>query len=1620
MKTSLSCHLFRLSLVMALLLGLLPMPVEGWGSRQAPQATIVVNSEGDQADPTPDDGTCDIFDPPQGICTLRAAIQTADGSGAPGADTITFAANVSTIKLTDDLPWIRSPVTINGQKRVVLDGNDRDNNFCFVFSGVSGGATVTGMIINNCKYAIWLFGGGPYTIQGNYIGTDRTGTVAKPNKYSIGVDDASHVLIGGTTADERNVISGNIYDGISIDSGSYITITGNYIGVDATGTKALGNGDDGVDVSGLFSWKTTTNVAIGGNTAGARNVIAGNGDDGILVSGQYATSITIQGNYIGTDKDGLKDLGNGGDGVHLMSDSSQNTVGGGSITAGQPCSGACNVISGNEGHGIYISSDNNTVAGNFIGTDVNGTAAIPNSDAGVYTSLAYTTTIRSNLISGNHGNGIRLSGGYNVVRGNFIGTDINGTARLGNGGAGVYNEGDWSVIGGDPGGSLPATCADPCNLISANSSVGITTTAGTGGHTTIIGNFIGADVSGEFPLGNQSHGIAAYEEEDAVISQNLISANGGHGVYLSSGEYTFGYSNTLQANIIGMTDDEDENATYMGNQGYGIFVYRNKNTFIGGEQDGQGNTIALNVRRGVAISSTLSTGNRILRNSIFDNAQMGIDLGEDGVTPNDAGDGDIGPNNLQNYPVITDIQGTQVSGVLTSTANTTFRLEFFANPLCSFSGHGQGKIFLGSLDVTTDAHGRADFQGNLTTAPPSGHVVAATATDPDGNTSEFSACYGGLVVNSVGDKGDKTLGDGLCDTGDTISNGDPECTLRAAIEEANALSGPSTISFDIPGYGTDIPTIWLNSPLPQVNNRVSINGTTQSGGLVHLEGASAGANANGLELRGGKSRVGGLVFCGFDGHGILLAGGDGHVVAGNLIGVDENNNACSIGGNGIRIEDTSDNNVIGGTTEVERNVIANSAFSGIYVMAGSSGNSIRGNYIGTDLSGTTAQGNALAGVHIEGDGNFVGGLVDSWGTCAGACNLIAGNKYGVLLSGSGALTNTVQGNFIGTNRTGTAALGNAEVGVVVTDGASDNLIGGAWETMRNLISGNGTGAGTTAAATTLYGGVVVNGSSSTGNTVQGNYIGVRADGVSVLPNQGDGVWLYQAANNTVADNVISGNQDNGVEVVGSAATGNRIQGNLIGTDKDGTIAVANGGAGVFLNGASGNRVGGTEAGQGNIIAGNDGSGVKISGSGADNNVVQGNTIGIRGDLAGSLPNDGDGVFIGEGAKDNQVGGTEEGAENFIGGNGSDGVEINGTDTTGNAVQGNAIGTLGDGVTRIGNRGHGVHLAAGAGQNTVGGVITATANLIAFNGGDGVYVAAGSGNTIRHNAVYTNAGLGIDLGTGGVTPNDAGDADGGANGLQNFPLLTSLVISNGVATVEGVLNSTAATSYTLEFFANAACDPSLHGEGQRYLGAITVTTNTGGDAAFTFTAPLSETEKVAATATDPNGNTSEFSRCVRRTERRVVDPTVGASVVLTDTQGNRTVIEIPTGAVTYTQPITLAYALIEDAVGAPTGFASGNHAFELSAYLGHTPLFGLRFSPPITVTIHYSDADVAGMQEDALTLRYWDGSAWSDDGIGVVERDTDANYVVFTVAHLSDFALFGRVYDIYLPLVLRNR
>ncbi len=177
---------------------------------------------------------------------------------------------------------------------------------------------------------------------------------------------------------------------------------------------------------------------------------------------------------------------------------------------------------------------------------------------------------------------------------------------------------------------------------------------------------------------------------------------------------------------------------------------------IGGTGSGSGNVIAHNDSAGghPGVSVLAGTNNLILGNSIFDNGGLGIDLGNDGVTANDTADGDTGANNLQNFPVITGVNAsggmTTVTGRLNSTANTTYRIEVFANNTIDSNGYGEGQVFIGAQNATTDASGNVSFSvTNPFTQIGAGQRVTATATDPNNNTSEFSGAIGQLLNAST-------------------------------------------------------------------------------------------------------------------------------------------------------------------------------------------------------------------------------------------------------------------------------------------------------------------------------------------------------------------------------------------------------------------------------------------------------------------------------------------------------------------------------------------------------------------------------------------------------------------------------------------------------------------------------------------------------------------------------------------------------------------------------------------------------------------------------------------------------------------------------------------------------
>lgn len=390
---------------------------------------------------------------------------------------------------------------------------------------------------------------------------------------------------------------------------------------------------------------------------------------------------------------------------------------------------------------------------------------------------------------------------------------------------------------------------------------------------------------------------------------------------------------------------------------------------------------------------------------------------------------------------------------------------------------------------------------------------------------------------------------------------------------------------------------------------------------------------------------------------------------------------------------------------------------------------------------------------------------------------------------------------------------------------------------------------------------------SSANVIIGNFLGTDPTGLLDGNNAVHGVLIGGGSNHRVggtapADrNVISGNGLSGVSI--SSSTGNLVQGNYIGLNAAGTSALGNGGAGVSITVAANSTVGGTAPGAGNVISANGGPGISIGGT--TGNVIQGNYIGTDATGAIDLGNASDGIRL-SGASSNTIGGPTSTARNVISGNGEEGIDIDSsTPVSGNVIQGNFIGLNAAGLLNLGNTGYGINIDTNTANSTIGGTAPGAGNMIWFNGQGGIRLSgdSGTGNAIRGNSIFSNPGLGIELAPPGVTANDPGDIDTGPNNLQNFPVIDTATSGGGSTNIQGTLHSSASSTFQLDFFSIPFCDDSGHGEGKTYLGSTTVNTDGSGNGSFNVTLPVAVAlpGRVAATATDAAGNTSEFSACI---------------------------------------------------------------------------------------------------------------------------------------------------------------
>ena len=1082
----------------------------------------------------------------------------------------------------------------------------------------------------------------------------------------------------------------------------------------------------------------------------------------------------------------------------------------------------------------------------------------------------------------------------------------------------------------------------------------------------VAGNFIGLHPDGATAAGNGAGVIAVSSPArvggSALADRNIVSANTSSGILFQSMQLT---GSAILNNLIG-TDRSGTLAR--GNVGDGVKI-------ISAQHDVDvGSTAAPNVitnnAKGIVVLGE-ARGHSLFANRISANAGPGIDLGDNGPTPNDFDDDDNGPNGQQNFPVIGDASRTETGASASMTldvehvAAQNYRIALYSSPECDANGFGEGARLLTQQLRGVSSSSESFAMNALFDEPlPIGTALTATATAPDGSTSEFSECFFldplPLVVNSTADPGS----DG-CDA--------EECTLREAIEAVNASPEDSQnqIGFAIENPATGELLIQPLTPLPTIERSVTIDGYSQDGTSVNtdpvasnaqlrvrVDGELAGSNAKGFTICADNTTIRGLSVTGFSGDGIvfgqqadaILCAADvvGGVVSGSFIGLTTDGGTAA--GNSDGVEARKGSMRIGGDSPADRNLLSGNQRAGVSLInSASSGSRIDNNLIGTDRSASEARGNGLGGVMIESNVNDV--EVGS----TNAPNRVAFNNDGIRIASNAGSGHTLHANHIFANAGEGIDLGDD--GVTANDADDADTGPNGHQNVPELDSAERSNLGIR-----IAGSLDVPVGTSNADYTIALYASVDCD----TSGFGEGERYLGATTVNLGDT--SANEDFVVDIASGdpLAAGTQITATATApdgstsefsaciaasdpppgfvvtstADTDGAlcsvdctlrqainatnaqpgpdlISFAIPGTGPFVIdpqsplpilsdpvaidgytqlGASPNTL---EVGNNAVILIEVGrtsapfvDGLKVCAPGVtlrglalagllspiatvDNScggpplnlTVTGNYIGLRADGSATSA-DNDGIMLGAPGAGTRIGGTLPSERNILSGRSTgSGIAFLADVVADVSIVGNYIGTDPSGLLARPNAQAGVNVRGGAQRIAIGGSTAGQANRIAFNTGAGIIVADNTTRRITFfgNDVFGNGILGADLGADGNSINDFNDADVGPNDTQNAPELVSVAATEGLV-VEGTLDVPAATSaapYTIALYENAECDPSLTGEGEIFLGAQVV--NLSGNAedfSVDLVIPRPAAGRViTATATDPEGNTSEFSSCI---------------------------------------------------------------------------------------------------------------------------------------------------------------
>lgn len=958
--------------------------------------------------------------------------------------------------------------------------------------------------------------------------------------------------------------------------------------------------------------------------------------------------------------------------------------------------------------------------------------------------------------------------------------------------------------------------------------------------------YIGVLANGITASGVQN-GVMLFNGANAIqINNCVIAGNKSNGVLIFGATTT---NNTINGCKIGVT--AVGNAA-LANGANGIQLSDGANT-----NQITNNVIAANASNGVFCSASTSntiTGNKVgvgfNGNTALGNGANGIQL-IDNSSLNTFSDNIISANKSNGISIVASTKNTFSKNIIGATETGLIALANVNNGVEVLAGSDENEF----VDNVISANGLIGLRvdKSIKTSITGNNIgVGIDGLTALGNVSHGVQLFGGsnesVVVNnviaangiqglSIENSNQNTISNNKIGVGinGTTALGQAQNGIQISGASNNAISGNTIANNGFEGIN-----LLLSSNTNTINdNSIVLNGA--QGILITASNATTISN-NVVSGNGTK----------FSANGVFVNSATGTILKGNKVGLSANGiTKQANNGYGVHLSECF-NTTIGGNTVADRNIIAANTASGV-ILTNSSGTNVLGNFIGVDVTGNTIASNGNHGVEIKGANSFNNNIGDV--TFLGR-NVISGNGlHGVYIL-ENAHDNAIYGNYIGTDSTGNVSKGNGRNGISGEE-ARNTIVGGTTTAHRNVISGNGFNEYKTDEGPYFSG---ISQYKSVGLTVKANYIGLGADGETIIPNANYGIWYLESDALTVGGttvgerNVISGNGSAGLNPqtnqlsspVGQSSRGIYVEtantvtilGNYIGTNALGTVAKPNLSDGVVVINSSNVTIGGTSLAAANVISGNTHSGLYLN-----NNTtvsVQNNILGLGADGKTKLANGFDGVYLN--AQNNA-----SILNNTASGNSHTGIHLYQSNL--NAITSNLVGTSTNKTSTIGNTDGGIRIVgSSAGNqnklrlNTITGSTGANAASTIGNG-YGIYVAGATANqnSISENAIYCNAGLAINL---QLTGAGFGATAAGNNG-KAVPVIIPSVSTSTSTSGTGVVGD------TIQLYAN----PSKCGcGGEVYLGKTVVAAN----GKWQFTHPTTDSLWVSALAIAANGNTSQFA------------------------------------------------------------------------------------------------------------------------------------------------------------------